>query len=84
MGLRLDGVSGDYSEGEDMNKHLIVLGILQNVTGRLPGPTITAPLRERGILTMNSEAFRLAQFELSENVHQRKTNPVKRRYTVTT
>lgn len=66
-----------------MNKYLVAWGIVQEVTRRVPGPTITAPLRERPVLTMLSESERLQQFRLSENVHERKTFPIKGRYLVT-
>jgi hypothetical protein len=66
-----------------MNRFLAARGIIQNVTGRLPAPTITAPEREARILTMNPESYRLAQFDLSANIHQRKTWPIKGRFRVT-
>jgi hypothetical protein len=66
-----------------MNRFLCARGILQNVTGRVPGATITAPPPERAVVTMLTERERLAQFELSQNVHTRKTCPVKWRYRVT-
>ena len=66
-----------------MNRFLAARGIIQNVTGRLPAPTITAPEREARILTMISEEERLSQFELSANIHKRKTWPIKGRFRVT-
>jgi hypothetical protein len=55
-----------------MNRFLCARGILQNVTGRLPGPTITAPLRERAIVSMLTEDERMAQFEHSREFHARR------------
>jgi hypothetical protein len=55
-----------------MNRFLCARGILQNVTGRLPGPTITAPLRERAIVSMLTEDERMAQFEHSREFHSRR------------
>ena len=66
-----------------MNKFLIARGIVQEVTRCLPGQTITAPHRERPVVTMLSERERLDTFRMSQEVHQRKTWPVKWRYRVT-
>lgn len=66
-----------------MNKFLIARGIVQEVTRCLPGATITAPPRERPVVTMLSERERLDTFRMSQEVHQRKTWPVKWRYRVT-
>lgn len=69
-----------------MNRHLVTKlcpSILQNVTGRRPAAQITAPDREGRILTMLSERERLDTFRMSQEVHQRKTWPVKWRYRVT-
>lgn len=56
--------------------------ILQNVTGRRPSAQITAPDREGRIMTMLSERERLETFRMSQEVHQRKTWPIRGRFLV--
>lgn len=55
-----------------MNKFLIARGIVQEVTRCLPGATITAPPRERAVVSMITEQERLAQFEHSRDFHARR------------
>lgn len=58
--------------------------IIQHVPrGVAPSRTITAPEAGEPIYSMLTESERLAQFALSENVHERKTWPIKGRYLVT-